>query len=126
MRRLFVAMLAFLWLTAPALAHAQHIYETLGAGVLSCGSWTEGRSHDDRPLVDVMEAWVEGFVTAENVNRVSTGRSEVTKAVDSPGLNAWIDNYCTAHPLESLSAATIKLTVELIDRANAQPSPPAR
>src|SRR5271154_2918241 len=33
--------------------------------------------------------------------------------IDFRGLLAWIDNYCAAHPLDSIASATFALTAEL-------------
>jgi hypothetical protein len=67
------------------------------------------------------EAWVAGFLTgasAVTLQRVNISPLNETVANrDDQGLWAWLDNYCQAHPLESIAEASNKLENELIRKA---------
>jgi hypothetical protein len=104
---------------APSVAQAADApsYPILGAGNLSCGAWKEHRSNHDE-LEASMKSWVLGFITAENVWNVVLRHSAISATTDADGLFGWIDNYCAAHPLETVSAATLELSSELIKTPN--------
>lgn len=78
-------------------------FMVLGEGTNSCGQWTKGRTNRDDVARFVDGAWVAGFITA--VNRFGYGPSDLSKGIDNDGINAWVDNFCAQHPLDSLAAA---------------------
>jgi hypothetical protein len=47
--------------------------------------------------------WAEGFISA--YNELVWPRKDILASTDVQGMLGWIDNYCTAHPEESLSTA---------------------
>jgi hypothetical protein len=95
-----------------------------GAGKESCGAWTKAQAH--RPQVGAdgltrvtfadidslhQTSWVQGFLTAFNYYTSETG--SVEKGTDPNGIFAWIDNYCAAHPLDTIATAATALVTEL-------------
>ena len=51
--------------------------------------------------------WVTGFISAFNYYVSRTGDVRTTNDFD--GYYAWIDNYCAAHPLDTVANATVAL-----------------
>ncbi len=85
-------------------------YGVLGVGNRSCGAWTSDRKDNGWPTL-VELSWVEGFITAMDNNNAKINTA--MHATDSDGIASWIDNYCVAHPLDSLSAASEALAIEM-------------
>jgi hypothetical protein len=85
-----------------------------GWGSESCGSWSAAaqRGTSDPKRV-AYKAWLTGYVTAANLNRVLADRPDFTP--DGEGMVGWVDNYCRAHPLETIADASVQLTLELSD-----------
>lgn len=113
------AFLAIFALAIPAMAAAQSII-VLGPGAISCGKYVEYRRDSANPISENMSlgdlVWVLGYLTAYN-NYVSVD-GNITANTDSSGIQLWVDNYCQAHPLDSLSSATSALIAELRARKN--------
>ena len=109
-RAALTAILALLLPTAAHAADAQGHYNSLGLGTLSCGKWTEDRQAKNG-LADAEFAWVTGYLTA--FNRMMALDGNVSSQTDSAGMEAWIDGYCQAHPLDDLETATAALIKEL-------------
>jgi hypothetical protein len=59
-------------------------------------------------------AWVSGFLSAFDYYASESGN--VGNGIDGNGILVWIDNYCAAHPLDSIATATIALVTELSQR----------
>jgi glycogen synthase len=103
------------------MAYAENIYMTpiFGVGNQSCGSWTQAR-HTGTEYVD--KAWVAGFLTgASAVYLQRFNLSPLNETIanrDDQGLWAWLDNYCLAHPLDSIATASGTLENELVDRSS--------
>ena len=78
-------------------------YSVWGVGVSSCGNWT-----DTSPAANstkfLMLSWLQGYLSAYN-NYVDHG-GNVAKGTDIPGIIAWMDNYCHAHPLDNVATAS--------------------
>lgn len=87
---------------SPACAASEYVI--LGAGGRACGSWLQLRSQA-LPDSAVLQSWVLGYVTSVNANLLSVNQ-DVTGGATSDALFGWIDNYCAAHPLDSLARAT--------------------
>jgi hypothetical protein len=80
---------------------------TFGDGVSSCGRWAgERRGSPERAL---KETWLLGFVSGYNWYR----RDEDVRPIDSDALIAWIDSYCSIHPLDLIAKAAGRLIDEL-------------
>jgi hypothetical protein len=95
-------------------------YAIHGAGTQSCGTWTSSRSAHDI-LEAPLENWVEGFITGINFTRQIRGYSDLLAGTDQNGAFAWVDNYCSAHPLDNVSDATANLVTELTKRQRTDP-----
>jgi hypothetical protein len=83
---------------------ASNQYVILGAGSRPCGSWLQLRSQA-LPESAILQSWVLGYVTSVNANLLSVNQ-DVTAGATPDALFSWIDNYCAAHPLDSLSRAS--------------------
>lgn len=88
----------------------------IGAGTNSCGVWSDTIG---RPAHNEYGGWVLGFISAFNVLALSTN-GDVGKTTDAEGMLGWIDRYCTAHPLDQIETATMRLIEELQRRSGAR------
>ncbi|MBB6185767.1 hypothetical protein [Rhodanobacter sp. MP7CTX1] len=105
--RLF-AVAAVCALCAPGIVSARG-YTVYGAGAASCGTWTTDRAHHlDADLL----GWVAGFVTASGYYDVDGA----LKQEDTNALDAYVDAYCAAHPLDRVEIATQHLVDDLMDK----------
>lgn len=107
-----------LTLLVAASAAADDRYVILGAGGRPCGSWLELRSRA-LPESAVLQSWVLGYVTSVNAN-VLTGTGDVSRGDRPEALFTWIDNYCAAHPLDSLARAAGALLDSLLVKNKTQ------
>lgn len=103
-RRTVIFLLALLS-AAPVRAASEYVI--LGAGSRPCGSWLQLRSQA-LPDSAMLQSWVLGYVTGVNANFL-TSSPDVTQGASPDALFSWIDNYCAAHPLDSLARATSAL-----------------
>jgi len=103
------ACLAILSLAAPARAGDQYVI--FGAGSRPCGSWLQVRSQA-LPDSTVLQSWVLGYITSINANVLKISQ-DVASGASSDALFSWIDNYCAAHPLDSLARAASSLVDSL-------------
>jgi hypothetical protein len=86
-----------------------------GAGTISCAEWQKYRASDDRPHSYQAQAWVDGYLFGYNS---ALDKLDILASQLSPiPLYAWIDNYCTAHPLDRLATSAWELKKELTARA---------
>ncbi len=120
-----IVLVAASLVAVPVAAVGQDTMQTFGAALESCGAWTQGREEAGNELsygssgASVQrlsrESWVEGYITALNVNLPSRGGAvlNILEGGDLLGAFAWIDNYCAANPLDDLNRATFLLTDEL-------------
>ena len=90
----------------------------LGVGGRSCGTWIEARRNGNTTAVDYQQ-WVAGFLSGAN-SLISTAAPELDTLlqpnIDAQSLYAWIDNYCIAHPLNTIAQAADALGAELLHR----------
>ena len=116
MRRALIALITLVLLDATGMqAHSDNRggFTVLGIGNKSCGSWVSDRkSKSGVDLIDV--AWALGFLSA--YNQFGPEPDDVTAQTDVNGIAGWIDNYCTDHPLDTVSLATQALINELNKR----------
>jgi hypothetical protein len=119
MNRITTLALAILIVGASE-TRAEKMVTVLGLGNKSCGSWIEARRANN-VTSDIFEGWIAGFLSGSNSIAAHTAGidilSEASTQGDAQGLWAWIDNYCRAHPLNSIAAAADALGAELIRRA---------
>jgi hypothetical protein len=110
MRKLLMAAtaatLAVALLTSPAMADTVRM---IGAGAASCGTWTadrQQRSTGRHSLSLMDEQWVLGFLSGIAV--MGDESVDPLRRMDAEGVWAWVDNYCQAHPIETISSAAIE------------------
>ena len=93
-------------------------YMIYGPGANSCGTWTTAaKSGSSQDVLN--KIWLQGFITAVNnfyLTNLPGVTADLLEGTDIDGANAWVDNYCAAHPLVKLAAAAQALTVELTDK----------
>ena len=111
----FVLTLALYVFISPAVAN-EALYHNFGAGVDSCGTWLAEKG---TMLGNLNNMWVLGFITAFNRYALVTDRN-VALGTNADGMVAWIDNYCRAHPLDSIATTAENLTGELQARSRAR------
>lgn len=71
------------------------------------------------PDATVLQSWVLGYITSVNANLL-TSSSDVTGGASPDKLFSWIDNYCAAHPLDSLARAASALLDSFLVKNKAQ------
>ena len=102
-------------------AAAEGTYAVLGVGNTSCGDWTYFHEHagEKDPLhsrMDLIEsAWFDGFVSSYNDYGMAKA-GNAASGLDIVTLEAWISDYCRAHPNDSIAVASGALITELQDR----------
>lgn len=88
-------------------------FTILSMGTKSCGEYVADFKQDGHAKLS-NSVWVAGYLTA--INERVASRSNVAAGTDPEAWNLWINNYCVANPLESLSSATSALADELSKR----------
>ncbi|MBM0107824.1 hypothetical protein JM946_24075 [Steroidobacter sp. S1-65] len=64
-----------------------------GIGVLGCKDWKEGRSLKTSDIDNVFASWIQGYMSAINIEKVAAG--EPTVAIPKvPDLLAHVDAVC--------------------------------
>lgn len=106
-----------IWIAALALAHATsnapHNVMVYGPQPSpSCGAWTSARTNKADFVAVQYQMWVLGLVTGLNWN----GPPMRSEGPDAQALFAWVDQYCSAHPLDLVISAAIRLSHELESR----------
>lgn len=87
-------------------------FTILGEGNTSCGDWLQQRKSN---LWMNEASWVLGYLSAIN-ERVWKGGSNLAAGTDPAGIEAWVDSYCTTHPLDDIHRAASMLVPELMRR----------
>jgi hypothetical protein len=87
--------------------------DVVGNGNASCGEWTAAQQENGWSR-SVYDAWVGGFISGLNL---VNPKGNLTTGMDFKGLQGWMDNYCAANPLDPISTAAVRLSVELRKRA---------
>jgi hypothetical protein len=80
-------------------------YKMYGFGYSSCGSWLDDRKGDGWYGKG---QWMLGTISAVGYYGVFK-----LKELDSVSFALWMDNYCKANPLSTLSEGTHQLVLEL-------------
>lgn len=73
------------------------IYTAVGQGIGSCGAWTSARH--ERAAAD-LEQWILGFLSGVGFDAVDG--TDPLRLLGTDVVFAWIDNYCSAHPLDPI------------------------
>ena len=84
--------------------------QVIGVGANSCGSFVDTRTQPFSRGIYVQ--WLVGFLMEFNI----TNRQGILDAMghtDKAGVEAWLDTYCSAHPLIPFATASEALLVEL-------------
>jgi TPR repeat protein len=100
----------------------------LDVGANTCTKWVEAREVRGG-LVDVMHtAWLYGYLSAAAARLQGEARSavflgkndqrliekaDVLRSIEANAINAWMDQYCQAHPLDKIADAVHVLVSEL-------------
>lgn len=106
-----VATVSIVIFASATMVQAANQYVIVGAGSRPCGSWLQLRSQSN-PDTAVLQSWVLGYLTSVNAN-VLTVSQDVADGATPDALFSWIDDYCAAHPLDSLARATGSLLESL-------------
>ena len=120
-RNLMPLLAAFTIASSPAgsanLLERGVTFQQFGSGTSSCGTWTQARRQPVRSYErEVNEAWVVGFLSGSNLIIVDQFDTDILAHRDAQGLWAWIDNYCSAHPLTNIGTAADLLVRELVPK----------
>ena len=107
--RCVLAFLAIVPLAVSARAGDQYVI--LGAGSRPCGSWLQARSQA-LPDSAMLQSWVLGYITSVNANVLAIS-PDIAAGTSPDSLFSWIDNYCAAHPLDSVARAAGSLLESL-------------
>lgn len=106
----FVAIASTMLGAGPARAAALLVH---GAGNDSCGDWLQHPQEADGSHV-VMASWIDGYLSAINEWRADSGLPAfLGQSTNNNGRDAWISQYCQAHPLDNLFKAALALVAEL-------------
>jgi len=92
----------FLFAAICATTPASASYTLIGAGLASCGTWTQDRKNRTIDQKQI-EQWMLGFLSG--VGYTGGTKYDPLHGVDAPAVLVWIDNYCLANPLKHLSEA---------------------
>lgn len=136
------AVLAFVVALTLIRANAQSSVHT-GAGASSCGQWSaaaQKTSPIDTIKHGVMASWVQGFVVGafeigtmiavndgggkaaerQRLDRrqqaFGTASGWLYDPPDKDALIGWTNNYCQAHPLETVDDAAVALVRDIVGR----------
>lgn len=79
-------------------------------GDRSCGEWIN--RHSD-PIAEVADqSWLTGVMTGLMIG----GAIDILAGTDGPSIFLWMDDYCRAHPLDSVGTGAGTLGLELLKR----------
>ena len=81
-------------------------YMAMGVDTNSCGSWTAARRTPTQIPALLDETWVQGFLSGVGAEGAQHGDNPLN-GTDGEAVQAWIDNYCGAHPLDDISVAAV-------------------
>lgn len=86
-------------------------YTMGGPGISSCESWTtaprDGKG--DHLLALENQSWVLGFLSG--VGYAGANRDPL-QGLNSQAVAAWVDDYCTAHPIDTIATAAGAFVIE--------------
>jgi hypothetical protein len=80
-----------------------------GEGTSSCGTWTVARQQRSVTAGRAAQ-WVAGYLSGVNT---TSDKPDVLSGLDFDAMVAFVDNYCSAHPLDPIAGAAIVLMMEL-------------
>ena len=103
MRMSSLAVLVVVLLTGSAVADDKAI----GAGGVSCRTWTSERMRIGGRYSD-MANWVVGFLSGVGYK----GPEDPLGGLDADAVEGWLDQYCQIYPLNSLADAAKAFVAE--------------
>lgn len=95
-----LTVLAFTaWHSGPAVG-----YSVIGPGVSSCATWADDGKRNE-PAAQHNLVWVLGYLAG--VAYGSPDDDDPLRGVDAMTIRAWIDSYCSGHPLATIEDAAV-------------------
>jgi hypothetical protein len=87
------------------LAVADHAsgYTLIGNGALSCQAWMDARRDPHGLETRMSEQWVVGFLSG--IGSMVLGELDPLHGLQADAVYRWMDNYCGAHPSQTIEAA---------------------
>lgn len=102
---------AMVMMTILLTLNVSHAKELAIMGNRSCGFWVKHRAEGGWPTL-VEENWLFGFLSG-----LATGTDkDILQSTDAESITLWMDNYCKANPLSSISAGAQAMFAELVNR----------
>ena len=86
----------------------------IGEGIKSCGTWTKERQVKSQAS-HMFATWVLGYASGANWRAYPD--PDFLAEPDAEGILAWVDNYCRAHPIDTIGKASEELIYFLERRA---------
>ena len=94
---------------AQSTAAASLTYTNLGVGTRSCGSWVSDKQIDGTTSAITEFLGDQQYVLGYIVGFEEFAGNELSKnmiiSTDVNGVIGWIDNYCVAHPVDTITDA---------------------
>ncbi len=116
MNKTLLAIAAVIFTLSCRPAIAGHTFGIIGAGVMSCAQFSNGvASSQDQGGFYYL--WAEGFLTGSNA--FDNRNSHIVADMDA--VEAWLNNYCAAHPLDMFVDAVMELRFELKKQQGGRP-----
>lgn len=108
-----VALGLLLWSFATLPAKAAQVRMRF-MGQLSCGAWPDAEPYNSADKAMFLN-WVLGYLSHASKSR----GVDLLAKVDQPSVSAWMDRYCSEHPLDDIPTAAGRLETELVMRSQA-------
>jgi hypothetical protein len=84
--------------------------EITSIGDWSCQDWMDRRL--SKAGLDAPQMWLSGFLTG----LASANRVDALAITDAESVFKWMDKYCVAYPLESISSGALIMFLDLAGR----------
>ena len=97
-----------------AAAFSAYVLSYSAAAHQTCGRWLEVSRDESHPIHLLFMSWAEGWVGRAALE------AEVPWGGDASAVRTWINNYCRAHPLNTIDDAAYDLEGQL-DQRSAKP-----
>jgi hypothetical protein len=81
-------------------------------GQIGCGDWPKYLHSDDLAKAALLN-WVLGYLSRASLSE----SADLLENVDQASVSAWLDNYCSVHPLDTLVQGAWALEKELVVRS---------
>jgi hypothetical protein len=83
----------------------------------SCGAYSASPPLPETSIRVHYLIWVEGYISGAAT--VLSSRESIELAnTDPAGIEAWMNKYCSNHPIDSLQLAATNLVLELVAKRN--------